>query len=60
LENLSLDVLIERFKQLENDLERLRPHIKAELDKYRHVLEAQYASVLAESNPARRTTGAVG
>jgi polysaccharide pyruvyl transferase WcaK-like protein len=54
LENLSLDVLIDRFKQRENDQDRLRPYIKAELDKYRQVLDAQYASLLAESNPAAR------
>jgi polysaccharide pyruvyl transferase WcaK-like protein len=58
LENLTLDVLIDRFKQLENDLERLRPYIKAELDKYRQLLDAQYASLLAECNPVSRATGA--
>src|SRR5262245_13147541 len=50
LGNVSPDVLIDRFKQLENDGERLRPYIKAELDKYRQALDAQYATVLAESN----------
>ena len=38
--NLSPDVLIGRFKQLENDVGRLRPYIKAELDKYRQALNA--------------------
>ncbi len=46
LRNLRPDVLIDRFKQLENDVERLRPCIKAELDKYRRELDALYASVL--------------
>ena len=50
LRNLSPDVLIGRFKQLENDLERLKPHINAELEKYRHALDALYATLLAESN----------
>ena len=39
LGTLSPDALIGRFKQLENDMERLRPHIKAELDKYRQALD---------------------
>jgi len=50
LRNLSSDVLIDRFKQLENDAERLRPHLKAELGKYRHALDALYETLLAESN----------
>jgi polysaccharide pyruvyl transferase WcaK-like protein len=43
LRNLSSDVLIDRFKQLENDVERLKPHLKAELEKYRQALDALYA-----------------
>src|SRR5713101_7479762 len=58
LGNLNPDSLIDRFKQLENDAERLRPYIKAELDKYRQALDALYASLLAESNAAARTAGA--
>jgi polysaccharide pyruvyl transferase WcaK-like protein len=50
LRNLSSDVLIDRFKQLENDAERLRPHLKAELGKYRNALDALYETLLAESN----------
>jgi polysaccharide pyruvyl transferase WcaK-like protein len=57
LENLSPDGLIGRFKQLENDVERLRPYIKAESDKYRQAVDAQYAALLAESNAASRTVG---
>jgi polysaccharide pyruvyl transferase WcaK-like protein len=49
LGNLSPDVLIGRFKQVENDMERLRPYIKAELDKYRQALDALFATLLAES-----------
>jgi hypothetical protein len=59
LRNLSSDVLIGRFKQLESDVERLRPYIKAELDRYRQALDALYAALLAESNAAARTAAAV-
>ena len=50
LANLSTDVLIGRFKQLENNMERLRPYIKAELDKYRQALDALFVTVVAESD----------
>ena len=50
LGNLSPDVLIGKFKQLENDMERLRPYIKAELDKYRQALDALFATLLPESD----------
>jgi len=50
LRNLSSDVLIDKFKQLENDVERLRPDLKAKLEKYRQALDALYATLLAESN----------
>jgi polysaccharide pyruvyl transferase WcaK-like protein len=53
LRNLSSDILIERFKQLENDVERLRPHLKAQLEKYRQTLDALYATLL-ESNAIAR------
>jgi len=52
LRNLSSDVLIDRFKQLENDVERLRPHLKAGLEKYRQALDALYATLLAGSDIA--------
>jgi polysaccharide pyruvyl transferase WcaK-like protein len=58
LGNLSLDGLIGRFKQLENDVERLRPYIKAESDKYRQAVDSQYAALFAESNAAVRTARA--
>jgi polysaccharide pyruvyl transferase WcaK-like protein len=54
LRNLSSDVLIDRFKQLENDVDRLRPHLKAELEKYREALDALYATLLAEPNATAR------
>jgi polysaccharide pyruvyl transferase WcaK-like protein len=57
LRNLSPDVLIGRFKQLENDVERLRPYIKMEIDNYRQALDALYATLFAESNSAPRSAG---
>jgi len=59
LENLSPDVLIGKFRQLENDVERLRPYIKAELDKYHQALDALYTAFLAESNAPVRAAGAL-
>jgi polysaccharide pyruvyl transferase WcaK-like protein len=58
LRTLTPDVLIGRFKQLENDMERLRPYIKAELHKYRQALDALFANLLAQSDAAARTAGA--
>ncbi len=55
LGNLSPDILIGRFKHLVTDVERLRPYIKAELDKYRQALDALYASLFAESNVGEST-----
>jgi polysaccharide pyruvyl transferase WcaK-like protein len=52
LGNVSPDLLIGRFKQLETDIERLRPYIRAELDKYRQAQEAMYATLLAEPSAA--------
>jgi polysaccharide pyruvyl transferase WcaK-like protein len=48
LGNLSPEILIGRFKQLENDVERLRPHLDAGLEHYRQALDALYASLLSE------------
>jgi polysaccharide pyruvyl transferase WcaK-like protein len=50
LRNLSPDVLIGSFMELERDVERLRPHLNAELQKYRQALEALFAALLAKSN----------
>ena len=54
LRNLSPDILIDRFNQLENNMERLRPHLKAKLEKYRQALDELYASLLADTNLAAR------
>jgi polysaccharide pyruvyl transferase WcaK-like protein len=59
LRNLRPDVLIDRFKQLENDADQLRPYIEAELNKYRQVLDGLYASLLAEIKTTSRTLGAL-
>jgi polysaccharide pyruvyl transferase WcaK-like protein len=58
LRNLSSDVLIDKFKQLENDMERLRPHLKARLENYRQALDALYATFPAQSNAAAPFTAA--
>jgi polysaccharide pyruvyl transferase WcaK-like protein len=60
LGDLSLQALIGRFKDLEKDAERLTPYIKAELEKYRQALDAQYATLLVDSNAPARTAGALG
>src|SRR5260370_295514 len=59
LGNLSPDVLIGRFKQLETDAERLRPYIAAEVDKYRQALDALYAPLLAGDANAHARRGSV-
>jgi polysaccharide pyruvyl transferase WcaK-like protein len=60
LRNLSSDVLIDRFKQLENDAERVKPHLKAELERYRQALDALYMTFLSESNAPPRIAKARG
>src|SRR5208337_2935908 len=51
LDNLKPDILIDKFERLERELERLTPHIKAELAKYRRALDALYARLFAEKEP---------
>jgi hypothetical protein len=46
LANVSPDALISKFKQLENDIARLRPAIKATSDKYRRSLDLLYATLV--------------
>ncbi len=58
LGNLSPDVLIDRFKQLESDVDRLRPHMKAELDNYRQALDALYATLYGIERGASNCRGA--
>ncbi len=69
LRNLRSDVLINRFQKLENDMDRLRPHLRARLRKYRQALDALYATLVAEPDaraqiamapgPRRPTTPAI-
>jgi polysaccharide pyruvyl transferase WcaK-like protein len=59
LRNLSPDILIARFEQLENDMERVRSRIEAQVGKYRQELDAQYATLLAEPNEAAATASAL-
>jgi polysaccharide pyruvyl transferase WcaK-like protein len=54
LANLKPEILIDKFERLERDLERLTPHIKAELAKYRQALDALYAHLFAEKAPAEK------
>jgi polysaccharide pyruvyl transferase WcaK-like protein len=58
LRNLSSDALVDRFEQLENDVERLRPYLKAELEKYRQALDALYATVLGVERDGSNCRGA--
>jgi polysaccharide pyruvyl transferase WcaK-like protein len=57
LANLSPQTLIDRFKELEGELERLKPYVRAGVDGYRKALEGQYAALLGqrriEAPPAR-------
>lgn len=50
LQKLRADVLIGRFEQLENDAERLRPYLNAQLEKQRQALDQLYATFLADAN----------
>jgi polysaccharide pyruvyl transferase WcaK-like protein len=54
LQDLSADVLIDKFKQLENEADRLRPRLKAELEKYRRALDMLYATLLGEADITQR------
>jgi polysaccharide pyruvyl transferase WcaK-like protein len=53
LRNLSPEVLIGRFEQLTNDVDRLKPYIKAELGKYCQALDVLYDTLLADDAKAR-------
>jgi len=45
LGGLKLDDLINKFKQLQNDAQKLRPFIKARSDEYRRAVAVQYATM---------------
>ncbi len=44
LANLRPENLIERFKELESELDRLKPYVRAGVDRYRQDLDRHYAS----------------
>lgn len=50
MRSLSVEVLMQTFKQLEGDAERLRPRLDAQLERYRKELDRLYASFLADLN----------
>jgi polysaccharide pyruvyl transferase WcaK-like protein len=45
LGGLQLDDLINKFRQLQNDAQQLRPYIKARSDEYRRAVAVQYATI---------------
>jgi polysaccharide pyruvyl transferase WcaK-like protein len=54
LGSLNSRVLIDRFEQLENDAERLKPQLKAKLEQYRQALDALFATLLVEPGATAR------
>jgi len=54
LGDLSPDILITKFEELENAVPRVRPLISAELDRYREAIDAQCANLLGEADAAPR------
>ena len=54
LGDLTAQVLIDKFEQLENDSERLKPQLKAKLVQYRQALDALYGTLLVEPDAAAR------
>ena len=60
LKTLTPDALIDRFRELETDAERLRPRLKAKLDSYRRALDGLYATFLGETNMTAREARGVG
>ncbi len=60
LASLNADGLIERFKEFQSDLDRLRPYVRAGVDRYRQELDGHYATFfdsLGTAVPSARTTG---
>ncbi len=54
LRDLSADLLIDRFRQLENDLDGLKPRLKAELEKYRAEVDELYSALFDQAEIAPR------
>ena len=60
LRDLNADILIDRFERLENDLEQLRPRVKAQLEKYRQALDRLYGTLLDEPDRSPELARAAG
>jgi polysaccharide pyruvyl transferase WcaK-like protein len=60
LRNLTSDALIDRFRQLETEVERLRPRLKAKLETYWRALDGLYATFFGETNGTAREARGVG
>ncbi len=60
LRNLTTDALIDQFQELETDVERLRPSLKAKLESYRRALDGLFATFLGESNLTAREARGLG
>jgi polysaccharide pyruvyl transferase WcaK-like protein len=60
LANLTAEGLIERFKELQSDLDRLRPFVREGVERYRQELDRQYElffDSLGAAIPSARTAG---
>jgi polysaccharide pyruvyl transferase WcaK-like protein len=47
LEHLRAETLIDRFQELESGADRVMPHVREELQRYRHALQEQYATIFS-------------
>lgn len=56
LEGLKTEELTERFAQLQTDAKTLRPLIRDAVEKYRHSVDEQYATVYANMASEQRST----
>lgn len=60
LANLNAEGLIDRFTEFQSDLERLRPYVRAGVERYRQELDRHYAAFfdsLGTAIPSARTAG---
>jgi polysaccharide pyruvyl transferase WcaK-like protein len=60
LADLHVNDLLARFEQLESEFERLKPHVKAGIEKYRQELDIQFASLLAQLDTPVASVRAAG
>jgi polysaccharide pyruvyl transferase WcaK-like protein len=59
LGGLNPDDLINKFKQLQNDAQQLRPYIKARSDEYRRTVAVQYATIFPTLSATTRIAEAL-